>query len=69
MVLDGERPVVVGRAWVAVRVLALADIKERLLLDGIDPIGDTPEQFAGYIRAELQKWEKVARAAGIKLSE
>jgi len=49
-----------------VRVLALPEIRERLLIDGIDPIGDTPEHFAGYIREELVKWAKVAKAAGIK---
>ncbi len=49
-----------------VRVLALPEIKERLLIDGIDPIGDTPEHFASYIREELAKWSRVAKAAGIK---
>lgn len=49
-----------------VRVLALPEIRERFLVDGIDPIGDTPEHFAAYIRDELAKWAKVAKAAGIK---
>jgi len=48
------------------RVLALPEIKERFLVDGIDPIGDTPEHFATYIRDEIVKWAKVAKAAGIK---
>lgn len=48
-----------------IHVLALPDIKERLLADGIDPIGDSPEHFARYIRDELIKWGRVAKAAGI----
>ena len=48
------------------RVLAMPDIRERFLADGTDPVGDTPEHFGSYIRDELAKWAKVAKAAGIK---
>jgi tripartite-type tricarboxylate transporter receptor subunit TctC len=34
---------------------------------GIEPVGNTPEQFADQIRADLARWEKVVRAANIKL--
>lgn len=47
-------------------VLALPEVTKRFIADGTDPIGDTPEQFAAYIRSELVKWAKVAQAAGIK---
>lgn len=33
---------------------------------GLDPVGGTPEQFAGYIKAEIAKWAKVAKASGAK---
>jgi tripartite-type tricarboxylate transporter receptor subunit TctC len=29
-------------------------------------VANTPDQFAAYIKSELAKWEKVARAAGIE---
>jgi tripartite-type tricarboxylate transporter receptor subunit TctC len=34
---------------------------------GLEPVGDTPEQLAALIKAELPKWAKVIRAAGITL--
>ena len=33
---------------------------------GADPIGNTPEQFAAFLRAEMAKWAKVVKAAGIR---
>ena len=47
------------------RILQTPDIKERLLGDGADPVGSTPEEFTRFIRAETEKWAKVARDAGI----
>ena len=48
------------------RVLHAPDMKDRLLKDGIEPVGSTPDQFAAHIRSERAKWEKVVDAAGIK---
>jgi tripartite-type tricarboxylate transporter receptor subunit TctC len=42
-------------------------VKLHFVNDGAEPIGSTPEQFAAVIRADLRKWEKVIRDAGIKL--
>jgi tripartite-type tricarboxylate transporter receptor subunit TctC len=33
---------------------------------GAEGVGNTPEQFAAFIRAEIPKWAKVVAAAGIK---
>jgi tripartite-type tricarboxylate transporter receptor subunit TctC len=41
-------------------------MKQRLLSAGIQPLGDTPEQFAAYIRSETQRFAKVIKDAGIK---
>jgi len=49
-----------------VKVLALPEVKDRLVAQGIDPIGDTPDQFAAYIQAEIVKWAKVIKATGVK---
>ena len=49
-----------------VRILQTPDMKDRLAADGTEPVGGTPEDFARYIREELVKWAKVAKAAGIK---
>jgi tripartite-type tricarboxylate transporter receptor subunit TctC len=42
-------------------------VKERYGVLGIEPVGNTPEQFAAQIREDLARWEKVVRQAGIKL--
>ena len=49
------------------RILASSEIRERLATQGAEPAGNTPEQFAAMIKAELNKWAKVVEAANIKL--
>jgi len=49
-----------------VRIIALPDVKERLAALGFEPVGNTPEECAAQFRAELAKWSKVIRTAGIK---
>jgi tripartite-type tricarboxylate transporter receptor subunit TctC len=43
-----------------------AEIRKQLTTVGIDPVGGTPEQLAKYLRSELLKWGKVAKASGAK---
>ena len=49
-----------------VMVLAMPDIRERFLRDGIETIGSTPEQFSEHIRRERIKWAKVVKDSGAK---
>ncbi len=49
-----------------VAILQAPEIRQRFAADGAEPVANTPEQFAAYIKAELAKWEKVARNAGIE---
>jgi tripartite-type tricarboxylate transporter receptor subunit TctC len=48
------------------RVVKLPDIRERLAGMGIDPLGNTSEEFGRVIAADIAKWTAVARAANIK---
>ncbi len=48
------------------RILALADVKERLGGAGIDTAGGSPEEFAKFIRDEMAKWGPVVKASGAK---
>ncbi|MGQ0752147.1 MAG: Bug family tripartite tricarboxylate transporter substrate binding protein [Betaproteobacteria bacterium] len=48
------------------RVLKLPDVRNRLLAEAFDIPLDTPESFAAHIRADVPKWAKVVREAGIK---
>ncbi len=47
------------------RALQEASVKERLLGDGAEPVGNTPDEFAAVIRTDLVKWGKVIKDAGI----
>jgi tripartite-type tricarboxylate transporter receptor subunit TctC len=48
-----------------VQMLALPDIRQKLAAEGADAIGNSPEEFAAQIRRDIERWEKVARAANI----
>ena len=47
-------------------VLALPDIRERLVQEGSEPMGNTPAQFGAYIKSEIAKWSAVVKAANLK---
>jgi len=48
------------------KALAAPEVRERLNAMGVEPLGGPAEKFATYVAAELARWQKVARAAGIK---
>lgn len=49
------------------RILSMQDVKDRLLTQGGVAAPGTPEQLAERIRADIAKWGKVARTAGVKI--
>jgi tripartite-type tricarboxylate transporter receptor subunit TctC len=49
-----------------VRALALPELRGKLIDLGIDVIGNSPDEFAAAIKAEIPKWAKVIKEAGIK---
>ena len=49
------------------RALREPDARERLYSIGAEPMSTTPEEFAAYIKAEMTKWAKVIKAAGIRV--
>jgi tripartite-type tricarboxylate transporter receptor subunit TctC len=51
----------------AVKALATPLVRERFASLGVQPVGDTPAQFAAAIRDDLARWSKVIKAAGIKV--
>jgi tripartite-type tricarboxylate transporter receptor subunit TctC len=48
------------------KVLALPDVRKQFGIQGIEVLGGTPEQFASYIRAEIEKWARVIKLSGAK---
>jgi tripartite-type tricarboxylate transporter receptor subunit TctC len=49
------------------RVMATAEMKDRLLIAELDPMISTPEQFAAMIQTETEKYARIIRTANIKL--
>jgi tripartite-type tricarboxylate transporter receptor subunit TctC len=47
------------------KILADADMKERATKLGFRLVGGTPEQLGTHLRSEIDKWAKVAKAAGL----
>ena len=60
------RPVIARLHGEVVKVLANPEVRTRILGIGMEPVGDTPEQFAAHIRSEIERWGRVVKAAGIK---
>lgn len=48
------------------KALNTPDMKQRLAAQGIEGIASTPEQLSKHLRAELDKWTAVVKAAGLK---
>jgi tripartite-type tricarboxylate transporter receptor subunit TctC len=49
------------------KVINAADVREQLAHEGAEVIGGTPERYGAFYRAEIDKWAKVIKAAGIRL--
>ncbi|HKU72226.1 MAG TPA: tripartite tricarboxylate transporter substrate binding protein [Burkholderiales bacterium] len=47
------------------RIIALPDVKEKMLGLGMDIAGGTPEEFGALVKSDIAKWAKVIREAGI----
>jgi tripartite-type tricarboxylate transporter receptor subunit TctC len=49
-----------------IRILAMPDVRKTLQDNGIEPGGGSPAHFGSFIQAEMVKWGKVAKDAGIQ---
>ena len=50
-----------------VKVLQMPDVKERIVAAGFAPVSGTPEGLDAFGKAELTKWSKVAKSAGVRI--
>jgi tripartite-type tricarboxylate transporter receptor subunit TctC len=46
-----------------------AHIRSRIVADGGEPVGNTPEEFTAILRADYRKWGEVIRKAGIRVDQ
>ena len=50
-----------------IKALKLPDVHERIVSDGSEPIGSSPEEFRRFMQADLEKWAKLVKESGAKL--
>jgi len=60
-------PIVVRLHNELVKILQTQDIRDRLLSEGAEPVGNTPAEFTAFIKTDIGRWAKVIKAAGAKL--
>ncbi len=49
-----------------VAILKQPGVHERIAADGAEPVGNTPDEFGRFLRAEITKWAQVIKAAGLR---
>jgi tripartite-type tricarboxylate transporter receptor subunit TctC len=49
-----------------VKIIAQPEVRERLLQLGFEPVANTPDEYAAWIKADIAKWGKVIRSAKIE---
>jgi tripartite-type tricarboxylate transporter receptor subunit TctC len=59
------REIVDALAGAVIKAAGSPDIRGRLVDQGAQPVGNTPEQFATQLRAEVARWREVVRVSGI----
>ncbi len=52
-----------------VAILRMPEVKERLAASGAELVGNTPEQFAAWIRNETAKWSKAVKDSGARVDD
>ena len=62
----GMRPAIVERLSTAANKTVMApELRDRMLADGAEPIGSSPADFQKHLAAEMAKWRKVVKSAGV----
>ena len=46
-----------------------ADLREKFIQQGADPVGSTPEEFGETMRADTAKWAKIVKLSGAKTAK
>lgn len=49
------------------KVISTPEMKARLIAEGVEPVGDTPEEFGEFLKAQTKLWGEVVRKANVKV--
>ena len=60
-------PIVARLNLEILKVLGMPEVRAQMARQGTDPLGSTPEAYNAFMRAEIDRWSKVARAGSITL--
>lgn len=60
------RDIVVRLNREIVKILRLPDVRDRLAAQGAEPVGNTPEEYAASLKADLARWAKVVKTTNIR---
>ena len=68
MVPAGTPKAVVDRLNAEIaKALQSADVRSRLAVQGAEPLGSTPAEYAAYVKTELARWAQVVKASGVTI--
>ena len=60
-------PVVAKLNEVMVKTLNDQGIREKLIARGAQPVGNRPEEFAAYLKADIERWARLAKTTNIRV--
>ena len=69
IILNVDHPFMNKLAQLVARAAHSADVRQRLLDQGADPVGNTPEEFSRQLHAEVGTWAEVVKISGAKVDE
>ena len=61
------RPIIDRLSSEFARIVAMPDITEQLISQGVEPLISTPEQFAAIVKADMDRYARIVKEANIKL--
>lgn len=67
--INTPREIAVRFADETAKVLRAPGFRDKLLLQGADTVGSTPDEFAAFVRSEYARWGQLVRQSGIKAEQ
>ena len=63
---DTPKPIIDKISKDVARIIAMPEVRDRILAQASVPISNTPEEYAAFIQAETKKWAEVIKQANIQ---